>query len=332
MNRYFGPCFWDCQWKASVTAFPFRRRWWWAEQTRCLSQQGSVQLSNRRGDGTGAEFSNSICRGPACARAVSDRPRLCSPHVWCILWASLQQLARIRARIKAKPLVCSALAHELPQAPGEVLGPSSCGWPAGWSDSSHFAHALWCPGRITSPCSPWQHPRCLKVLWEEQWDSLWPCPASTAWRGPGTSTTRAGAEGPARIPSAAEKFCTPEAAGWDLWPLRGTSCVVTFPLGTCPWRSGRRWRRMRGCTAAVWRSRAPSTTSRGTFGWSWPKVGLGTLGTQPAGRNHPLHGENLESMCSFFGLFWPKVFFPNYIFFEGGLQPVANLSHIQSAV
>lgn len=46
MNRYFGPCYWDCQWKETMTAFPFWRRWWWTEKTRCISRQVSEQLSN----------------------------------------------------------------------------------------------------------------------------------------------------------------------------------------------------------------------------------------------------------------------------------------------
>lgn len=59
-------------------------------------------------------------------------------------------------------------------------------------------------------------------------------------------------------------------------------------------------------------------------------MGLGTSGTQPAGRKHSLGSENwgLRVLCSF----WPKVFFPNDVFFKGDLQPVANLSHIQCAV
>lgn len=207
---------------------------------------------------------------------------------------------------------------------GRTLGGAQMWLPAGWSVASHVVHSLCCVGRdairgwqhLTLLALPWQHTRCLKLLLEEQLDNLWHCLAPTRSCSARTSPTCAGAEAPAPIRSAATKSCTLLAARWHSEHLRGTTCTAMLPLEMCPSQLGRQRRRTQGFTAAVWRSPAFSTTSSATYGWRWQEVGLGTLGTQPAGRNHSLGSENC-GLCVLCLFVLTKGAFPKLCIFQG---------------
>lgn len=101
--------------------------------------------------------------------------------------------------------------------------------------------------------------------------TMWLCHVATTAR-PAAAWASAGDEGRCQCPNAPTPSCPPRTAGWPTGRAIGTNCMGSCRMETCPWPSCMLSGEMLALTAAGWRSRDGSMTTRSTYAFVWKKV------------------------------------------------------------